>query len=145
METTLSKITKENYEEVCDLEVAEEQQEYVAENMWSLVEAQFNPGYETRAICLDGRPVGFLMWVPEGDHKQSIWRFMVDRRHQNKGIGRRALEIALEEIKSTNGIRKIQIGYNPQNAVARRFYSSFGFIEVGLDKECDDMIAEITL
>ncbi|WP_435655995.1 GNAT family N-acetyltransferase [Brucella pituitosa] len=145
MKTTLMKITKENYEEICDLEVAEEQQEFVAENTWSLVQAQFNPGYETRAICLDGLPVGFLMWVPEGDDKQAIWRFMVDRRYQNRGIGRRAMEIALEEIKSTTGIRKILIGYNPENAVARKFYGSFGFIEVGLDKECDDMVAEITL
>lgn len=145
METTLSKITRENYEEVCDLEVTEEQQEYVAENMWSLVEAQFNPGYETRAICIDGQPVGFLMWVPEDEGKQAIWRFMVDRRYQNRGVGRRALEIALDEIKSTNSTQAILIGYNVKNDVARKFYASFGFVEKGLDKDCDDMIAELIL
>ncbi|WP_258089511.1 GNAT family N-acetyltransferase [Serratia liquefaciens] len=144
MNITLSKITRDNYEEVCELEVAKDQEEYVAENTWSLVQASFNPSYETRAICLEGKPVGFFMWVPEPDGAQSIWRFMVDRQYQNKGIGRRALEIALEEIKAV-GLKRILILYDPKNAVARDFYSSFGFVEIGMDEDIDEMLAEITI
>ena len=59
---SLRAITKGNYEAVCDLDVSEQQQDYVACNMWSLVEAQFNSGYSTRAIYLSEQPIGFFMW-----------------------------------------------------------------------------------
>jgi len=60
VEVSLHQITKENYEEVCELDVTKERQDYVACNMWSLVESQFNEGYETRAIYADAEPVGFF-------------------------------------------------------------------------------------
>ncbi len=59
MNITLTNVDKNNYEDVCDLSVAESQYDYVAENMWSLVESKFNPSYQTRAICLDEKPVDF--------------------------------------------------------------------------------------
>ncbi|USD20729.1 GNAT family N-acetyltransferase [Microbulbifer variabilis] len=145
MRTSLQPITQNNYEAVCDLDVAEAQQEYVACNMWSLVEAQFNSGYETRAIYTGEKPVGFLMWVKESREKISIWRFMVDQKQQGKGIGRAALQLALQEIRQTPNIEQIEICYNPKNPVAKDFYSSFGFTEMGMDKDNEDMLAIINL
>ncbi|UNK15889.1 GNAT family N-acetyltransferase [Paenibacillus sp. N3/727] len=145
MNITLSDVDKDNYEEVCDLSVADNQYDYVADNTWSLVESKFNPSYQTRAICLDGKPVGFFMWVPETDQRISIWRFMVDQHHQNKGIGRKAMLLALDEIRRTDGLEEIEICYNPNNPVARSFYSSFGFVEVGMDEDGDDMLAIIKI
>ncbi|WP_445322373.1 GNAT family N-acetyltransferase [Paenibacillus sp. IHBB 10380] len=55
-------------------------------------------------MCLDGKPVGFFMWVPETKRRISIWRFMVDQNYQYKGIGRKALLLALDEIKQTGGL-----------------------------------------
>ncbi|EGM79031.1 acetyltransferase, ribosomal protein N-acetylase [Rheinheimera sp. A13L] len=145
MQVSLEQVTKENYEAVCDLDVTEDQQDYVASSMWSLVEAMFNEGYETRAICLYERPVGFLMWVKESSEKVSIWRFMVDQHHQQQGIGRIALNLAVEQIKQSPGLQQIEICYNPENPVARDFYASFGFVEVGMDEEGEDMLAVIQL
>jgi diamine N-acetyltransferase len=85
------------------------------------------------------------MWVQKTSEKISIWRFMVDQNFQNKGIGRKALNLALNEIKSLNKLREIEICYNPQNPVAKDFYSSFGFNEVGMDEDNEDMIAIIRL
>ena len=145
MAVSLRQITKSNYEQVCDLDVSEEQQDYVASNMWSLVESSFNEGYETRAIYLGEEPVGFFMWVTKTLSKVSIWRFMIDHKHQKKGIGRIALNLALNEIKLTYGLKEIEICYNPNNPVAKAFYSSFGFVEVGMDDDNEDMLAAITL
>lgn len=145
MAVSLRQITKSNYEQVCDLDVSEEQQDYVASNMWSLVESSFNDGYETRAIYLGEEPVGFFMWVTETLSKVSIWRFMIDHKHQKNGIGRIALNLALNEIKLTDGLKEIEICYNPNNPVAKVFYSSFGFVEVGMDDDNEDMLAAITL
>jgi len=145
MEISLREITKDNYEAVCDLDVEKEQEAYVACNMWSLVESMFNDGYHTRAIYLGDEAVGFLMWVQENPGKISIWRFMVDEKHQQKGIGRIALNLALDEIKQGTKLKEIEICYNPKNPVAKDFYASFGFNEVGMDEDGEDMLALIKL
>ncbi|NQZ83241.1 MAG: GNAT family N-acetyltransferase, partial [Colwellia sp.] len=118
MEVSLRNVTKENYEDVCELDVTKEQQDYVACNMWSLVESQYNEGYETRAIYVQDEPVGFFMWVQESTSKISIWRFMVDKKHQQKSIGRIALNLALVEIKKVSDLKEVEICYNPENPVA---------------------------
>ena len=65
MQISLEEINKNNYEAVCDLEVTEAQEDFVACNMWSLVESFYNEGHTCRAIYLGDEPVGFLMWVKE--------------------------------------------------------------------------------
>ncbi|MBU1435901.1 MAG: GNAT family N-acetyltransferase [Gammaproteobacteria bacterium] len=145
MNLSLRRITRANYEAVSDLEVRQEQRDYVASNLWSLVEASFNEGYTTRAIYLDDIPVGFLMWVHATESQISIWRLMVDQKFQAQGIGRIALNLALTEIKQIPDVKEIEICYNPKNAVAKDFYSSFGFVETGMDVDGDDMLAVITL
>ncbi len=145
MEVSLRQVTKENYEEVCELDVTKEQEGYVACNMWSIVESQYNEGYETRVVYMKEEPVGFFMWVKESEIKVSIWRFMVDKKHQQKSIGRVSLNLALAEIKKVSDLQEIEICYNPKNPVAKEFYSSFGFSEVGMDEDDEDMLAVIKL
>ena len=145
MEVSLRQVTKENYEEVCELDVTKEQEDYVACNMWSIVESKYNEGYETRVIYMKEEPVGFFMWVKESRIKVSIWRFMVDKKHQQKSIGRVSLNLALAEIKKVSDLQEIEICYNPKNPVAKEFYSSFGFSEIGMDEDDEDMLAVIKL
>ena len=145
MKITLEAVTQQNYQAVCELEVKEAQKYYVASNLWSIVESKFHPEYVSRAICLDQVPVGLLMWVPETTQKMSIWRFMVGQQHQQQGIGRVALNLALAEIRQTAGLSQIEICYHPENPVAKDFYASFGFVEIGMDAEDEDMLAMIQL
>jgi diamine N-acetyltransferase len=85
------------------------------------------------------------MWVQETPTKVSIWRFMIDESHQNNGIDRLALSQAITLIKQTSELKQIEICYNPKNPVAKAFYSSFGFEEVGLDEDGEDMLAVIAI
>ncbi|WP_065188018.1 GNAT family N-acetyltransferase [Shewanella woodyi] len=144
MEVLLQPVTRKNYEQVCELEVSKEQEDLVAENTWSLLESLFE-GYESRAIYANKELVGFFMWVHETSEKTSIWRFMIDQKFQYKGIGRKALDLALNEIKQSTKLREIEICYNPANPVAKDFYSSFGFTEVGMDEDNEDMLAVINV
>lgn len=91
------------------------------------------------------KSVGFFMWVSETPERVSIWRFMVDQRYQKAGIGRTALNLALNEIKTSDKLKEIKICYDPENPVAKDFYSSVGFQEVGLDEDGEDMLAVIKL
>lgn len=149
---TLRQVTKDNYEAVCDLDVAPDQENFVSSNGWSLVESHYHPHYQTRAIYAGETPVGFLMWVPDAEADDgsdarcvSIWRFMIDKDHQGKGYGRRALELAIGEIRSAPRVERITIGYHPRNKRAKEMYARFGFIEVGMDEDGDDMIASLSV
>jgi len=70
---------------------------------------------------------------------------MIDKKYQQKGIGRTALNLALNEIKKSPKLKEIEICYNPQNPVAKIFYSSFGFVEIGMSNDGEDMLAIISL
>jgi len=145
MGITLEEVTRSNYEAVCDLDVTDEQRGYLASNMYSLVQSHYCQGYICRAIYQNGNPVGFFMWVTETPERVSIWRFMVDQRYQNAGIGRTALNLALNQIKACDKVKEIEICYDPANSLAKNFYASFGFQEIVFDEDGEDMLALIKL
>jgi diamine N-acetyltransferase len=65
------------------------------------------------------------------DGSYLIWRLMIDKKYQGKGYGRKALELALDYIR-TFPCGKADIcwlSYEPENEVAKKLYASFGFIE----------------
>jgi diamine N-acetyltransferase len=144
----LRDVTADNWHAVVALELDPEQEDLVATNAESLVEARSDPDARPRAIYAGERVVGFLMYdVYQRRDKSrgaSIYRFMIDRSHQGKGYGRAALGKALDEIRAVPGLRKISIRYMPDNPVAKPFYASFGFAEVGKDED-GEMIAELVL
>jgi diamine N-acetyltransferase len=139
----LKDVTVDNWEAVVALELAAGQEDLVASNLYSLAESKFDPDARPRAVYAGKRVVGFLMYDAQRA-KASIYRFMIDRKHQSRGYGRAALAAALDEIKALPGMRKISIRYMPDNPVAKPFYSSFGFREVGRDDD-GEIIAELTL
>jgi diamine N-acetyltransferase len=145
---TLKDVTAANWRAVVSLELAPEQEDLVAGNAYSLVEARFDPDARPRAVYAGRRVVGFLMYeapaTQGGRRAASIYRFMIDRRHQGKGYGRAALARALDEIRALPGARKVTVCYVPGNPVAKDFYASFGFVEVGRDDD-GEVIAELAL
>lgn len=149
VEVTLRPVTRDNFEAVTDLELLPHQREFLASNSYSIAQASFYPNYYTRAIYAGQDIVGFMMFVAldgvddeEGEY--SIWRFMIDRRHQGRGYGRRALQTLLDGIRATPGASKVWISYVPGNEVASNFYASFGFVETEIDEE-GEMVAVLDL
>ncbi|MFY0990757.1 GNAT family N-acetyltransferase [Halomonas sp. C05BenzN] len=147
MDIALKDITRENFEAVIALEVATSQRDYVADNLYSIAESSLHPTYRPRAIYCDGEVVGFLMYESfEHDDRPpayNIFRLMVDRHHQGRGIGHRAMQCVLDEIRAQGPFERIAICYVPGNQVARDFYASLGFQETGLSEETGEVIAEI--
>ncbi|MEQ6887433.1 GNAT family N-acetyltransferase [Halomonas sp. CS7] len=147
MDVVLKQVTRENFEAVIALEVATSQRGYVASNLYSLAESSFQPTLRPRAIHCDGEVAGFLMYESfeqEGrPPAYSIFRLMVDRHHQGRGIGHRALRCVLDEIRAQGPFERILICYVPTNQVARDFYAGLGFQEIGLSEATGEVIAEI--
>ena len=83
----LEDITEDNWRAVISLELDAEQEDLVASNLYSIAESRFDPDARPRAVYAGKRIVGFLMYDVQS-RKASIYRFMIDRKHQGKGYGR---------------------------------------------------------
>ena len=77
-------------------------------------------------------------------HECVIWRFMVDRRHQNTGVGKAAMTLLMAEIKAHRPCKVVEICYDSKNIAAKKLYTRFGFEVVG-KRDDGDVIAEIIL
>jgi diamine N-acetyltransferase len=145
----LQDVTAANWRAVAGLKLADEQRSLLASNVYSIAQSKFDEAAQPRAIYAGADVVGFLMYdVPEiedEDQTVTIYRFMIDRDHQSKGYGRAALTLAIEEIRQIPGIEKISISYLRNNEVAKRFYATFGFVEIESDAHDDEKSAELVL
>lgn len=147
MNVTLEPVTIENFEALMDMELPPEQARFLASNAYSIAQAHYYPDWRPCAIYCDGAPAGFALYDVTGNDEPghyAIYRLMVDYPRQHNGIGRRALGLLLAEIRACADARRITICYKPDNATARRFYASLGFIETDID-ELGEMVAEILL
>ena len=167
---SLEKITYKNYiKTIWGLKVTPKQKNYVAKNVSSLAEAYVaitNGAVALPfAICRNKKPIGFCMigygvsddegWDAEDPAfiemvKKSycLWRFMIDKRYQNKGYGRKAMQLALDYIrtKPCGPAKYVWLSYEPENEVAKKLYASFGFKELPeFYKEGEEMPAIINL
>jgi diamine N-acetyltransferase len=139
----LKDVTADNWDAVADLELAPEQEDLVASNLYSIAQSKFDPDARPRAIYAGDRLVGFLMYDVR-QTRASIYRFMIDRKYQGRGYGRVALQKAIDEIRAIPEMKTISILYMPDNPVARPFYGSFGFVESHTDED-GEVVAELTL
>jgi len=131
-------VTKDNWKELVQLKVREDQKHFVASNLYSIAEAQFGDDYEGHwdlhpfGIYDGDTPVGFLMYGFNFDHREYqafIIRLMVDENHQGKGYGRFGMEKMLELFHADQRLKAVGISYEPENEGARRLYTSLGFEE----------------
>ena len=146
------KVVRNNFNDVIELEIEEAQEKYISSNVITIAESTLSPYFHLfhhRAICVDEKVVGFVEYqfgeIGEFDENEcTIWRFMIDRKHQNTGIGKIAMSLLLEEIKAHEHCKLVDIYYDPQNLAAKKLYASLGFKENG-NRDDGDVIAEITL
>ena len=157
----LEKVNGANVWDVLKLSVDDNQKEFVANNEVSIIEAYTaitaNGFAFPFGIFDDDILVGFLMvgfdkddyWddapaIATGNY--NLWRLMIDKKYQHKGYGRKAVELALDFIRTLPcGIAECcWLSYEPENTVAKNLYASFGFSETG-DMDGEEIIAALKL
>ncbi|EKV30740.1 acetyltransferase, GNAT family [Caenispirillum salinarum AK4] len=113
--------------------VAPHQARFVPDVAATLDEAAAMPEVHLRAVCLANREppvvVGLLMYALDRDDRAPwIYRLLIDRDHQGKGLGGEALEAAVAELARAYPLRPaVYIGVRPENAEARALYARHGF------------------
>ena len=157
----LKKINRKNVGEILKLEVFDNQKSFVAPNNISIIEAYLaiveNGHVFTFGIYNDDTPVGFLMIgfdvnsddadapkIAKGNY--NIWRFMIDKKFQGKGFGKKAMDLALEFVKTfpCGTAKYCWLSYESDNDVARQLYKSVGFVETD-EKDGEEIVAILEL
>jgi diamine N-acetyltransferase len=148
---TLREISAETVRAIIELEVAEDQQNFVASNAVSLAQALFSPEAWYRAIYRGDEPVGFVMLydealrpVPPAHPAVGVWRLMVDRRFQGQGIGKAALLQVIEHVRAKGLYSKLNLSYVPGPGCPELFYRQLGFQPNG-QVEDGEVVLELPL
>lgn len=137
-QVTLRAITAETVRAVTQLAVTPYQNRFVAPNAVSLAQALFAPDAWYRAIYAGEQLVGFVMLsdqsllnpIPEKPVAY-VWRFMVDARFQHQGIGRAALHLVIDHVRSRGFFHELKLSYVPDSGGPEGLYLSMGFRPTG--------------
>ncbi len=138
-EITFRRISALTVCDVCELSetLSEEQRNMVADNGTSIAEAHFSENAWFRAIYAEETLVGFVMLHQGSDWDDGIdcpgvylWRFMIARPFQGKGIGKKAIDLVVRDLKA-RGIRELYTSYGLGEASPEGFYKGLGFVRTG--------------
>lgn len=143
----LRKVDAGNLHEIINLSVTDAQKNFLESNTESILEAYVtitsNGVAMPFGIYEEGTLIGFIMFgygktgeegEPEiADSNYCIWEFMIDKKFQNHGYGKKAFETALNYVQTfpCGKAEYCWLSYEPENAVAHHLYESFGFHENG--------------
>lgn len=85
-----------------------------------------------RAIEADGELVGFVMVALTTDaHPEPyLWRLLIDRMHQRRGIGRATLGLVIDRCRAS-GDRSLLTSWMPGKGSPEPMYLAYGFVPTG--------------
>ena len=126
---SLRPVTRENVRAICDLELAEDQRRLVAPAAYTVAEGNYEPDALLRAIYRGERPVGVLLVELESGTPYLV-RFMVGAGHQRRGVGRRAVELLLDEL-GAGGWSALETSHFPGPEGPAGFWRRCGFRPTG--------------
>lgn len=128
MNIQFREIDRSNYNECINLKVSENQKRFVATNIYTLVQAAYEPNFYPLGIYKDNKMVGFILYDFDYDiNGWSMSRFMIDESYQNQGIGKIALKKFLELFVNKYGHLKLYTSAEVDNKVALAMYEKAGF------------------
>lgn len=133
----LVEVTSENWRAVEKLATHHSQRHLVAPVVHSFGDALFvapHDGKEVtpwlRAVRADGELVGFMMVALVDGLPPYLWRLLVDRRHQRRGIGDRIIDLLIEECGEW-GAGHLDVSWSDERGSPRPFYERRGFVPTG--------------
>ncbi|UQW97799.1 GNAT family N-acetyltransferase [Rummeliibacillus sp. G93] len=129
----INELNEENWYECCALEISESQTKYIESNAISIAQSKFEISLKPFAIYYEEKVVGFLMYNTVREELDGYWvyRIMIDKNYQGRGIGKAATQLMILEMSKLPNAKKIIVGYNPENKEAHHLYASLGFIDYG--------------
>jgi RimJ/RimL family protein N-acetyltransferase len=138
-DVSLVDITNDNQRDVAKLTTHKSQERLVAPVLVSYANALF-PDLEDGhpvvprmwAIEADGELAGFVMIAEQTEHHTEpyLWRMLIDRRFQRRGIGDRAVDL-VEEYCRAKGATSITVSWEEGKGSPAPFYLKRGYVPTG--------------
>ena len=149
MAVTLKCITEDNFLEAFRLKLRKDQEEFVSHPIRSLAQAYvYRNQCQPFGIYQDEEMVGYVMVIYDYDVPEyDIWHMMIDRAHQGRGYGKKALERCLEYIRTKpfGDSNRVALTCHEGNSAALGLYASLGFLPTGQrDDEEIELALELT-
>ncbi len=132
-ELTVKKIKREKWDDVTSLSVNDEQIRFIETSLQCLDDAKsnaYNMKWNFYGIYVEEKLIGFSM---HGTSRilflTQVWldRFMIDKQYQNKGYGKKSLELILGKMYQDYKCNKIYLSVHESNIVAIELYQKLGF------------------
>lgn len=150
-EVRLEPVDQANESAVFRLKTHWSQRRFVAPMEWSYADALFPEVVNgapldpwLRAVHADDELVAFVMLaLPTDAHPEPyLWRLLVDRLHQRRGIGRRTLDLVVEECRRRQA-SSLVTSWVPGRGSPEPFYLGYGFEPTGeiVDDEIEARLA----
>ena len=137
-----------SFQQVYGLRTHKSQESFVAPMAKSLAQALLAPTDPEhpatpwyRAIEADGEIVGFVMLALPGESipEPFLWRLLIDRMHQRRGIATMALDLVEEEVRSW-GHETLMTSWVPGKGSPGPFYEACGYEPTG-EMDGDEVVA----
>jgi diamine N-acetyltransferase len=138
---TLRPVDDENRADLEALAVRPDQMQFVATVTKSYADAAAQPNSHPTmwGIYAGDEPVGFVMIEdgaePTDDEpdpwRYSLWRLLVDARHQRRGYGRATLDLVIDYLGTRPGATELITSAVPGEGSPLPFYERYGFERTG--------------
>ncbi len=129
----LKEIDEKNWYDCCHLELFTHQKEFLETNAISILQSKYEPQLKPYAIYAEQEMVGFFMYSTVKEELDSYWiyRFMIDKKFQRKGLGAKAFQLILNQMSQLPDCSRIAVGYDEKNVGTHHFYAKMGFTDNG--------------
>ncbi len=150
VDVALVEITPDNRRQVAALTTHKTQERFVAPVIQSYADAQFSGARNgesvepwMRAVVADGDFVGFVMVLFRSGAEPVLWRLLIDRMHQRRGIGRRVIDSVVDECRH-RGASILSTSWTEGKGSPGPMYERYGFVRTG-SKVGDEVEARLVL
>ena len=132
-------LTLANNRDYYALRTHHSQERFVSPMSWSFADALFPEIIDGAPVVprlygveADGEPVAFVMIaeVTPAHPEPYLWRLLVDRSHQRRGVGRGALGLLCDQLRD-EGCSTLLTSWVPGPGTPAPFYRNYGFVETG--------------
>ena len=141
----LTGVTEENWLEVADLSVKDNQKKYVAPVIGILARGYVYRDCNSRIYVIenDGTIVGASLVREFTDEPlgYDLQQFMIDQRYQGKGYGSEALRLILDELRKEGHYDHVEVCVDRDDIAAIQLYKKHGFVDSWyIDKDVPDSL-----
>ena len=141
----LAEVTEENWLDIADLSVNDDQRRFVAPAIGILARGYVYRDCNARiyAIENDGTIVGAALVREFADEPlgYDLQQFMIDQRYQGKGYGSAALALILDELRKEGHYDHVEVCVKKDDAAAIRLYGKHEFADSGyIDEDVPDSL-----